>query len=134
MAVIGSDGLSLLVGDGAGSELFSPLKGAAVTRLEISQRSNVNNAISDDAWLVHAGASGRRAVIECEAYATDEAPATRVRSLAMNGDNGNFRLKVSSTQTLSLNATVTMYREMIAAGGIKRLQCRLESSGAAVIS
>lgn len=130
MSVIGSDGLSLFVGDGGGLEVFTALKGAAITRLEITQRSNPSLAISSDAWIAEVGASGRRAVMECEAYATDEAPSIRLRSLTLSGLNGNFRLKLNATETLAMNALVTQYREVIEPGGIKKLQCRLESSGA----
>ena len=133
MAVIGADGLSLLVGDGGGTEVFTALKGAVVSRLEISQRNNTNNAVAANAWVVTGGASGRKAVIECDAFATDEAPALRVRSLMLSGAAGNFKLKLSGTETLLLSAVVTIYRETIEAGGIKRLSCRLESSGAVTI-
>ena len=133
MAIIGADGLSLLVGDGGGTEVFTALKGAVVTRLEINQRSNVATAVSSDAWLVHAGTSGRRAMIECDGFATDEAPALRLRSLMLSGAAGNFRLELNAAETLVMSAVVTLYREIIEAGGIKKLQCRLESSGAVTL-
>lgn len=130
MAIIGSDGLSLLIGDGGGTEIFTALKGAVISKLEITQKSNVANAVTTDAWMVNAATSARRAVIECEAYATDEAPPLRLRSLMLSGNAGNVKLKLSTTETLSMNAVVTVYRETIAPGNIKKLFCRLESSGA----
>lgn len=130
MTMIASDTLSLLIGDGGGPEVFTALKGARVTRLDINQKSNVANAISTDGWLVEAGTSARRALIECEAFATDEAPALRLRTLALSGALGNFKLELSATQTLVFSGVVTNYREVIDAGEIKRLQCRLETSGA----
>lgn len=133
MAVIASDNLSLLVGDGGGPEVFSPLKGASVTRFEITQKSNVANAVSTDGWLVEGGASGRRALVECEAYATDDASSLRIRTLVLGSGTGNFKLEISPTQTLVFSAVVTSYREIIDAGDIKRIQCRLESSGAVTV-
>lgn len=133
MAVIASDGLSLLVGDGAGSEMFSPLQGVSVTRLELTQRSNISTAVGSDAWQVIAGASGRRLLIEADAYATDDNAAIRVRSLMFSGASGNFKIKLSGTQTLQFSAVVTFYHERIEAGSIKKLQCRLESSAAASV-
>lgn len=130
MTVIGSDGLSLLVGDGGGTEIFNPLTGCAVSKLEISQRGHVAGAVTTDAWQVHAGMSDRRAMIECEAYATDDAAPLRVRSLMLSGLAGNFKLKLRGTETLQFSAFVTLYREVIAAGEIKKLMCRLESTGA----
>jgi hypothetical protein len=131
MTVIGSDGLSLLVGDGATTEVYNPLKGCELTRLEINQRAHVTNAVASDAWQAQAGTSARHMVIECEAYATDEAASMRVRSLALAGTPGNFKLQLRPTESLQLSAYVTQYREIIGAGEIKKIQWRLESSGAA---
>jgi len=133
MSIIASDNLSLLIGDGGGPEVFAALKGASIARFEMTQKSNVANAISADGWLVEAGASGRRAVIECEAYATDEAPAVRLRTLALGSTTGNFKLEITPTQSLVFAAVVTSYREVIGAGEMKRLLCRLESSGAVTV-
>ncbi len=133
MAVIGADGLRLLVGDGAGSESFTPLKGAVLHTLELTQRSHVATAVASDAWLTHAGSSARRAVVECEAYASDEAPALRVRSLMLSGATGNFKLELNTAESFAFAAVVTLYRETIEAGGIKKLRLRLESSGAASV-
>lgn len=133
MAMIGSDNLSLMIGDGGGPEVFSPLKGASIARLEITQKSNAGTAISTDGWLVEAGTSGRRARIECEAFATDEAPAVRLRTLALTGGIANFKLELSPTQSFAFAAIVTSYREAIDAGEIKRLRCQLESSGAVTV-
>lgn len=129
MAMIGSDGLNLLMGDGAVSEVFNPLKGASIKRLEITQRLHTANAIRDDAWQQQAGTSERKAVIECEAYATDDAAALRLRSLAMGGDAGNIRLAVSQTQILEGAIRVSRYEETITPGDVKRLSFRLESTG-----
>lgn len=133
MAVISADNLSLLVGDGGEPEVFSILKGASVSRFEVTQKSNVANAISTDGWLVEGGASGRRAIVECEAYATDDASAVRLRTLVLGGTLGNFKLEINPTQTLVFSAVVTNYQEQLGAGEIKRLQCRLESSGAVTL-
>lgn len=131
MSVIGSDGLGLLIGDGATTETFTALKGGIISRFEINQRGHVANAVATDAWQVQAGTSARHVTLECEAYATDEASASRVRNLAMSGAQGNFKLQLRTAETLQFSAYVTQYREIIGAGEIKKLQCRLESSGAA---
>jgi hypothetical protein len=133
MTVLGSDGLSLLVGNGAGSEVFSALKGVAITRLEVTQRSHIATAISADAWQVSAGASNRRAVIDGEAYATDDASTLRLRSLALAGGTGNFKLKLSGSETLQFSAVVTLYHERTEAGRIKRVQFTLDSSASASV-
>ena len=130
MALVGSDGLSLLVGDGAGSETFSILKGAHVTRLDVTQRGHVSTAISSDAWQVQVGVSNRQAVIECESYTTDDAQALRVKSLALSGALGNFKLQLRSAETMLFSALVTHYREVTTAGEIKKTSFRLESSAA----
>jgi hypothetical protein len=131
MAVTGSDGLSLLVGDGATTEVYNPLKGCVVSRLDVNQRGHVTNAVASDAWQVQAGTSARHVVIECEAYATDEPSAVRLRSLALSGAPGNFKLQLRLAESLQLSAFIMQYREIIGAGEIKKIQCRLESSGAA---
>ena len=133
MAVIGSDGLNLLVGDGATTEIFTPLKGARVTRLEIAQRGYAANSVANDAWIARVGTGERQAVIECEAFANDEAAALRVRALAMSGQTGNFKLEMQGAQTLQVAAYVLSYREDIRAGEIKKLLIRLESSGAGIV-
>ena len=71
----------------------------------------------------------RQAVLECDAYATNDAPALRLRSLMLSGATGNVKLKLSASETLSFAALVTRYREIIEAGNVKRLIFRLESSG-----
>lgn len=133
MAVIGSDGLSLLVGDGATTEIFTPLKGARVTRLEIAQRGYAANSVANDAWVARVGTGERQAVIECEAFANDESAALRVRTLAMSGLAGNFKLEMQGAQTLQVAAYVTSYRETIRVGDVKILLLRLESTGVGVI-
>jgi hypothetical protein len=130
MAVIGSDGLSLLVGDGATTEMFTPLKGARVTRLEINQRGYASTSVANDAWIARVGTGERQVVIECEAFANDEAAALRVRSLAMIGQAGNFKLEMQGAQVLQVAVYVLSYREVIQAGEIKTLRFRLESTGA----
>lgn len=131
MSVIGSDGLSLLVGDGASTETYNILLGCSLTKLEINQKAHVSSTVSADAWQVKVGTSNRNVVIECEAYATDDVSALRMRALAVNGAQGNFKLKLRVSESLQFSAFVTQYREIIGAGEIKKLQCRLESSGAA---
>ena len=129
MTMIGADGLSFWVGDGAGTETFQVLKGAIVTRFEISQRTSASTAVQSDAWQVSVNANTRRAIIECESLATDDAAPLRLRALMLNGASGNFRLKLNAGETLTFSASVALYREIIEAGTIKRLQCRLESTG-----
>lgn len=133
MAMISSDGLSLLVGDGATTEVFAPLKGARVTRLEIIQRGYASNSVSNDAWVARVGTGERQVVIECEAFANDEAAALRVRALAMSGLAGNFKLEMQGAQTLQMAAYVLSYREEIRAGEIKIVLIRLESTSAGII-
>lgn len=133
MSVIGSDGLSLLVGDGLMSESFNALKGASVSRLEITQRNNGSAAIASDAWQVSVGTTERRAVVEVDALATDDASALRLRLLALTGVSGNVRLELNASETLRFSALVTQYREVIDAGAIKRLSARLESTGTVTI-
>jgi hypothetical protein len=134
MATIGADGLSLLVGDGATTELFNALKGSAVTRLEVTQRGHVANAIASDAWQTLVSTSNRNVVIESECYATDDAPALRIKALALSGVAANFKLQLRGAETLVLSAFVMQYREDIAAGDIKRMRFRLESNGAASLA
>lgn len=134
MATIGSDGLNLLIGDGGMSEVFNPLKGASLKRLEITQRLHAANAISSDGWQIQAGASDRKLVIECEAYATDDVASLRLRSLAMSAGAGNIRLMLSNTQMMSASMFIARYNEVIEAGNVKRLSCRMESTGGAAIS
>ncbi len=133
MAMISSDGLSLLVGDGTTTEVFAPLKGARVTRLEIIQRGYASNSVSNDAWVARVGTGERQVVIECEAFANDEAAALRVRALAMSGLAGNFKLEMQGAQTLQMAAYVLSYREEIRAGEIKIVLIRLESTSAGII-
>jgi Phage tail tube protein len=133
MGVIASDGVSLLVGDGAVTEVFSPLKGARVTKLEITQRSYAATSVANDAWIARVGTGERQAVIECEAFANDDGTALRVRALAMAGQLGNFKLEMPGTEALQVAAYVVSYREVIEAGEVKALLIRIESSGAGVI-
>jgi hypothetical protein len=133
MAVIGSDGLSLLVGDGATTEVFTPLKGLRVSQLEINQRGYISTSVANDAWIARVATSERQAQIECEAFANDEAAALRVRALAMSGFAGNFKLKIHAAQSLQIAAYVFSYREEIRAGEVKMLFFRLESTGLGVI-
>ena len=132
MSVIGSDGLSLLVGDGAGTESYNALVGCSVAKLAISQKAHVTSPIATDAWQLQAGTSDRKLLVDCEAYATDDVSALRVRSLAVTGIPGDFKLELRSGESLQFSAYVTSYNETITAGEIKKLQCRLESSGAAL--
>lgn len=130
MTTIASDGLNLLVGDGATAEIFTALKGTTITRLEVTQRGHVANAVASDAWQTLVGTSNRNVIIECECFATDEAPALRIKTLGLSGDVANFKLQLRSSETLVLSAVLMQYREDIAAGDIKRVRFRLESSGA----
>ena len=129
MATIGSDGLHLWVGDGAATEVFTVLKGLAVSQLEINQRRYIANAIASDAWQMQVGTANRQIVAECESYATDEAAALRLKTLAMAGSLGNFKLELRTTEAIHFSAGVMQYREENTAGEIKRLRFRLESSG-----
>lgn len=128
MATIGSDGLRLWVGDGAATEVFTVLKGLAVSQLEINQRRYIANAITSDAWQMQVGTANRQIVVECESYATDEAAALRLKTLAIAGSLGNFKLELHATEAVQFSAGVMQYREENAAGEIKRLRFRLESS------
>lgn len=129
MTVLGSDGLSLLVGDGAGSEVFTALKGLSINQFEIVQQSAASTALGSSAWRTSVGVSERSALIDYEAFATDDAAAVRVRSLAISGASGNFRLELTGSETFRFTAYVTNYRETTQAGAVKRFSCRLESSG-----
>jgi hypothetical protein len=133
MSIIGSDGLSLLVGDGAGSESFTALTGATISKLEITQKNNASKAIATDAWAISVGMTDRSAVIECDALMSDTAQAQRLRSLAFGGLPGNFKLELNAAETLVFSAVPTLYREVIEAGEIKKLVCRLESTGALTV-
>lgn len=133
MSIINSDGLSLWVGDGMVSESFTVLRGAEIARFELTQKITDSDAISADGWNVGVATSDRRAVVECNALSTDEAQATRVRSLAMSGSAGNFRLNANAADDFQLRAYITSYREIIQGGIIKRIQFRLESAEAVTI-
>lgn len=130
MAVIGADGLRLWVGNGAVPEVFEALDGVSISRFEISQRGQAANAIASTAWQEMAGATNRQATIEVDGFAVDGTAAARVRALAVTGARGNFKLALSSSETMTVNAMVLEYREDSGAGEVKRLRFRLESSGA----
>jgi hypothetical protein len=106
MAVIGGDGLSLLVGDGAATEGFIALRGLTVIQLEISQRGYLASAVAAHAWQQQVGTANRQLVLEAQSYATDEAPALRLRTLAMTGDTGNFKLELQGAEAMALSATL----------------------------
>lgn len=134
MAIQHSDGLSLLVGDGEVSEAFTALRGLTVSRLEVEQVLHMATAVAADAWQNGVGTSQRRVVIACEALANDEAAALRLRGLAIGGASGNIQLELAGSETLECAVYVTEYREVIQAGQVKRLVCRLESSGAVSVA
>lgn len=134
MSILSAENLSLLLGDGATSEIFNSLKAARLLRFELTQRNYPSSAIGADIWAVSVSVGNRRAVIDGEAMASDEAAAVRLRALAFSGAPGNFRLELSGTQIMSGSAVVTQYREAIAPGDIKQVQFRLETSGPAVIA
>jgi hypothetical protein len=117
MAVIGGDGLSLLVGDGAATEGFIALRGLTVIQLEISQRGYLASAVAAHAWQQQVGTANRQLVLEAQSYATDEAPALRLRTLAMTGDTGNFKLELQGAEAMALSATLVLYQEQTSAGG-----------------
>ena len=129
MSMLTSDGLSLLVGDGADSESFNPLSGATITKLTITQRLADSTAIGSDAWNVGSSITQQRAIIDGTALATDEAAAQHIRSLALSGAAGNFKLATSPTQTWMFSAYTTSYQEITQGGALKRCIYRLESSG-----
>lgn len=133
MGIITAEGLQLEVGNGASPEVFSVLRGVTVSRLEIGQRLNDASAVNGNGWLSGVATGERRAVVECEALATDEDAAARLRSLAIGGMAGTVRLATKANEALVFSAFVTRYRETIAPGEVKRLQCRLESSGAVTV-
>ncbi len=129
--LIGSDGLGLWVGNGDVPEKFDQLRGVVISRFEITQRVSDSNAIAADAWSAGVAISSRRMVIECEALATDEAPANRIRGFAMNGESTNIKLYLKPGEQIECSVFITRYHEIIQAGEIKRLQIRLESTGVA---
>ena len=133
MSIIGSDELSLLVGDGGGPETFNVLRGAQITKFELSQKVVPNDAVARDAWRSTVTVSERTATVTCDGLMTDEAAPERLRSLAINGTAGNFKLGLSSTKTVTLSAFVTNYRETIQLGAVKHFTCDLQSSGAITI-
>lgn len=130
MTVIGTDGLRLWIGDGAASEVFDPLDGVSISRFEIIQRGQVATAVSNDAWQEIVNTTARQSIVEVDGFATDSVAAQRVRTLAVTGASGNFRLALTGSETLLLAAVVLQYREDIGTGDVKRLRFRLESSGA----
>ena len=134
MSMIGADNLSLLMGDGGTPETFSALKGTRIVRCEVTQKPFPNPAVSGDAWGIIAAVADRQVLIEAEALASDDAAALRLRMLALGGGAGNFRLELSGAETLSGAAFITSYREVIAAGDIKQIQFRMQSSGALTIA
>lgn len=131
--VIGSDGLSLYVENTSLSGAFDALAGMTVTRFEVQQRLVDSNAVSDDAWVNGAAISARRLMLEAEALATDSVAAEQLRSIALSGELWVFRLALTTAQMLECTAFVTQYREVIQPGEIKKLQIRLESSGAVTV-
>lgn len=134
MSVISSDGLSLQVGDGGASEVFLPVKGVTLTRFELMQQAHHAHVIGMDAWVSRIGSSTREVQMDFDALATDDAATIRLRSLSLSGEAGNFRLKISPTETWNFTGFITLYRETIAAGDIKKLRCQLVSTGALTIS
>jgi hypothetical protein len=134
MGVLGSDGLRLLVGNGAfGGEVFSPLRGSELIAFEVVQQLRDSDAVRADSWNAVVGISARRLTIDGTALATDEDAAERVRSLALTGEVGNFRLNLRTGEDLFFAAAVTSYKETIQAGAIKRFEFTLESSAAATV-
>lgn len=128
-----SDGLRVLVGDGEEVESFSALRGMTVSRLEITQQLHMADAVGEGAWQTGVGTSQRHAVIECAALASDEAPAGRLRALALSGVGGTMRLELAGDEAFEFVAYVTRYREVTQPGQVKRFECRLESAGAASV-
>ncbi len=131
MGVITSDGLALRIGDGAPSEVFQPLKGVVITRLDMSQRPHIMSAISTDGWQAQLPPTTRQLVIECEAYANDEPAALRLRHAALLGIRVNIELATASNEHFAAQVYVLRYQENTVPGEIKKIICRLESSGAA---
>jgi hypothetical protein len=133
MAMIASEGLQLWIGDGAGVELFNPLKGTQVKTLEIIQRMHDSQALSADGWQATVGSSQRRVLLECEALATDDPAPLRLRAQAMLGAPVNVRLAVQGSEMVRARVHVTRYVENLVAGEPKRLSVRLESDGTALL-
>jgi hypothetical protein len=134
MGIIASDGLGLLVGDGMPTENFHRLKASLIHRFEINQRHTALTQVAAQAWQGMSEANQRRASIDFEALASDSTAALRLRTLALGGGVGNFRLQLSSAETLHFPAVMVIYREIIAPGDIKQIECRIESSGALTVS
>jgi len=93
----------------------------------------VTYAVASDAWQTQAGTSGRSVIVEAEAYATDDVAPLRLRELAFVGDKGRFKLQLRSSQALQVEGYIVQYREIIESGEIKKIECRLESTGAALL-
>jgi hypothetical protein len=134
MSVIGADGLRLWIGNGATSEVFESLDGVSISRFEINQRGQTATAVASSAWQEIVGTINRQASIDVDGYAVESSAADRVRALAVTGAQGNFRLALSTSETMIFAAAVIQYREDSGAGDIKRLRFRLESSGAPLLT
>ena len=134
MAILTSDGLSLSVGDGAGTETFTMLRGVQITRFDLTQKLNDNDAVASDAWGVGAAVTNRRVILSCEGLMTDETALRRIRAVALGGLPANFKLALGAGETLGLSAYVTGYRETIQPGAVKKFSFEVESSGAVTIA
>lgn len=131
MSILGSDGLRLLVGDGAVPENFTALRGLEVQRFQIGQTLVDSDALQAHGWSMGLATVNRRGTIEATALASSYAAALRLRELAMLGAAGNFRLEiVASTLHFHMSGFVTNYTEVMQPGAIKRIQFRMESSAA----
>ena len=129
MSVIASDGLYLLVGDGAESEGYEAFPGIEVKRFEITQLLVQDTALTTQGWATGVATGNRQLLLECQAVATSSSPAERVRNLALLGVEGRFTFLITGSQQVQFAGFVQQYREYISAGSLKRVQFRLESSG-----
>ena len=134
MSIETSDGLSLFIGDGEVEENFYPLLGMTRCRLDLTQQLNESKAVSANAWRVGVDVSARRAALECDMLGSDDESLLRLRCLAINNEAGTVRLMVSQDEVMQFQVFVTNYREIIQAGQLKRVSCKLESTGAIVIA
>ena len=129
MSVITSDGLSLLIGDGASTEVFTVLSGVTVATFDLTQEIAENKAIASDAWRRSTAVASRQVALSGDGLMTDEAAQQRLRSVSLNGQIANFQLKLASAETLVFSAYVSSYREVTQPGNVKRLSFQLESHG-----
>lgn len=128
MTILAGKDVALRIGDGGTpSETFDTLKGATLTRLEVTQRLIDNPAIASDGWAMGAACSKRRLAMDVQAMAYDHAATDRLRAAALSGAGVNFQLALSGSESWEGSAMVTHYQENATAGDAKRITLRMES-------